>query len=132
MAAKKTPDPVALVFAIIALTIGGCFGDGKVDVHGAVSVDGQPVDQGTIRFEPSDGQGPTDGGPIQAGKYSAHLRPGDKKVHIEAYKQVGEQQQNPADPSSPVLPVYEPIISTKVAAQVAGGRNDLDFHLKSQ
>ncbi len=117
--------------AFMALTAIGCFGDGKINVSGSVSANGQPVDHGTIRFAPTDGHGPTDGGPIEAGKYSAHLMPGDKKVHIEAYKKIGEEKQNPADPSSPVLPVYEPIINTDVTAEVTAGRKDLDFHLES-
>lgn len=107
----------------------GCFGDGKLSVSGTVSVNGTPVDQGTIRFAPADGKGPTDGATITAGKYSLQVAPGAKSVHIEGHQQVGEAKQNPDDPSSPVLPVYEPIVNTDVTADISGSRSDLNFDL---
>lgn len=107
----------------------GCFGDGKVPVSGTVSVNGIPVDQGTIRFAPVDGIGPTDGAAISGGSYSVELTPGSKNVHIEGHKKVGEEKQNPDDPSSPVLPVYEAVLNTDVTADISARLNDLNFDL---
>ena len=38
-------------------------------VQGSVTFDGQPVGQGSIVFEPSDGVGPVSGGSIEQGRY---------------------------------------------------------------
>ena len=107
----------------------GCFGDGKVQVSGTVSVNGIPVDQGTIRFAPVDGVGPTDGASITQGSYSVQLTTGSKNVHIEGHKKIGEEKQNPDDPSSPVLPVYEAIVNTDVTVDISASQSDLNFDL---
>ena len=118
------------VISFLLLT--GCLGDGKVSVSGDVSVTGSPVDQGTIRFEPSDGKGPTDGATIAGGRYTVKLTPGKKNVYIEGHQQVGEEKQNPDDPSSPILPVFEPIVKVQVTADIDAGQSDLNFDLPAQ
>lgn len=117
----------ALVTGLV--TTVGCFGDGKIEVSGKVSVAGQPIEQGTIRFAPADGKGPTDGASIAGGKYSVELTPGSKKVHIESSKKVGEKKQNPDDPSSPILPDIQVIFKADVTAEVTASRSDLNFDL---
>lgn len=121
--------PTVLMFAGLLLAGAGCSGDGQVSVSGTVTAAGQPIDEGTIRFEPADGKGPSTGAAITAGNYSTRVTPGAKKVQIKGYQQVGEKKQNPADPSSPMVPVYEPNVDANVTADISEGRSDLDFNL---
>ena len=51
----------AATWAFAVLVLGGCGGDGLVEVCGNVTFDGKPVEQGTISFLPVDGEGPTAG-----------------------------------------------------------------------
>jgi hypothetical protein len=82
--------------------LSGC-NDGKVVVLGMVTVDGQPIDEGSISLEPADGQGPTTGGLIKAGKYeltgNAAVEPGKKIVRIVGLRQTGKMV--PAGPPAP-------------------------------
>ena len=75
--------PGLVLVALVAFS--GC-SDGKVVVRGMVTVDGQPIEEGSISLEPADGQGPTTGGLIKEGKYeligNAAVTPGDKIVRI--------------------------------------------------
>jgi hypothetical protein len=90
---------------LACLAILACCGctDGKVIARGAVTVDGQPIDEGSISLEPADGQGPTTGGMIKAGKYeltgNAAASPGEKIVRIVGLRQTGKMI--PAGPPAP-------------------------------
>lgn len=57
------------VFDISLLLFAAGCGGGRANVEGQVTFDGQPVEQGTIVFEPVDGKGAAAGGTIQNGKY---------------------------------------------------------------
>lgn len=115
----------------------GCGEAAYLDVSGKVTVDGQPVTEGVIQFVPADRQGPTAGARIEAGSYAAQVPPGRKIVQIEGYRKVGEKQYDPADPTSPVLPVTEPIVperyrgSSELVLEVAESTDDAHFHLKT-
>ena len=64
---------VALLCACVAFAFVGCGQKGpkKVSISGTIMVDGEPVDKGSVRFKPADGQGPTDGATIVDGKFEA-------------------------------------------------------------
>jgi hypothetical protein len=122
---------------LCCVVIAGCSGDRKVHIRGEVRLDGRPVDYGTIRFEPVDGRGPTDGAPIQQGRYSARVTPGLKRVQIDGYREVGREKHDPHDPHSPEVPVYEPCVPeqfnarTRLQAEISPGCGPLDFQLQS-
>jgi len=100
----KRPTKVRLYGMACAaiLLLGGC-SDGKVVVRGMVTVDGQPIDEGSISLEPADGLGPTTGGLIKAGNYeltgNAAAEPGKKIVRIVGLRQTGKMV--PAGPPAP-------------------------------
>jgi hypothetical protein len=73
--------------------------------------------------------GPTDGGMISAGKYSAEVTPGKKSVHIEGHRQKGMRKHDPNDPRSPMVPDYEVVVRTDVDAEVSSAQPTLDFAL---
>lgn len=60
-----------LVCAIILPILVGCGGNGRISVEGIVTLDGQPLEQGSIEFDPLPGTpGPTAGGEIVNGKFA--------------------------------------------------------------
>ena len=98
---------LALLFVAL-LASNGC-GDGKVVVRGAVNVDGQPIEEGSISLEPADGQGPTTGGLIKDGKYeltgNAAVMPGDKIVRIVGLRKTGKMiEAGPPAPKGTLIP----------------------------
>jgi len=132
-------------FALLATLalLCGCNG-GKVEVRGMVKVDGQPLTEGSISLEPADGQGPTTGGMIQAGKYElvgeAAAVPGEKIVRIVGLRKTGKMV--PAGPPAPkgtliaelvqcVPPNYNDKSSLRVDV-VPGKANQHDFNLDSR
>ena len=96
---------MALLF-VAALT--GC-SDGKVVVRGLVNVDGEPIEEGSISLEPTDGQGPTTGGVIKSGKYElsgpASAIPGNKIVRIVGLRKTGKMiEAGPPAPKGTLIP----------------------------
>lgn len=81
----------ALRFSLFCLGLGlvvGCSGSGATgEVSGAVSYDGKPIESGSITFMPADGNGPTAGGTIANGTYTASKVPiGKSRVRISGVK----------------------------------------------
>ncbi len=84
---------LAAIVMVVALS--GCGGGSGVAVSGKVSLDGQPVKDGTIQFVPVDGtQGPSAGGTIKDGSYSIPADggplPGKHRVEISSFVDVKE------------------------------------------
>src|SRR5262245_66455623 len=79
---------------LVVPLVAGC-GHGKTAIQGEVTFNGQPVPEGSISFEPLDGQGPVTGGVITAGKYdvpaAAGTTPGEKVVRITAVRKTGRK-----------------------------------------
>src|SRR5690242_13546834 len=71
----------ALVFFVI-----GCGGSGLTPVSGVVTLDGQPLAEGTMHFAPVDGSGPSQATVIRDGKYSTELQRTKYKLRIFAPK----------------------------------------------
>lgn len=99
----------ALVVAAVSILNTGC-DKGLSTVNGTVTVDGNPVQQGAIIFEPADGQGPTAGTTIEAGKYEAKTTPGDKKVRITGFEIVGQQPAYKGMKDSPMRDVVNDVV----------------------
>ena len=68
------------VVATLGLAVLGCSGDGMVEIYGTVTIDTEPIEDGTIQFLPSDGQGPSAAARLERGQYTLRLMPGKKKV----------------------------------------------------
>lgn len=90
---KRLPATL-LCGALTLVSLVGCgasSGPGKVVVSGAVTLDGQPIPNGEIRFIPTSGTiGPVSGGAIKDGVYTAKAKGGvpigTHKVEIKAYR----------------------------------------------
>jgi len=88
--------------ALLVLSAVGCGGPAVSTVTGTVTVDGQPLKEGLIRFEPTGPNArPTDV-PILDGKYTVTLLPGEAKVSIRANKVVGKTKMYDT-PDSPTV-----------------------------
>ena len=132
-----------LGWSILLASCIGC-GSGLEAVEGDVTFDGQPVEQGTIVFEPVDGNGTTAGGQISGGKYSLSddkgVSPSKKTVRITAVRKTGRRiLAGPPEPPNKMVDEIELYIprdyntnSTLTCEVDAGEKNKHDFNLKSQ
>jgi hypothetical protein len=131
------PFRICILSAILGLPLfAGCGRDKLLEISGAVTYEGQPVQKGTIAFLSPEDKGPTAATVIVAGKYSVKVPPGPRIVRIEGFKVLGQQLLHPNNPSSPKVDVLEPIIpaeyneKSKLKAEISGNARVFDFHLK--
>jgi hypothetical protein len=138
--------------ALLAAAIGGCSGAPTDDrplqsVTGQVTLDGQPLARGLIRFEPSSPEATTAGGAtIDQGQFAldrdAGLVPGNYRVSItglgpETPAPANEGEQAPG-PETGKAPLKEPIparynVQSTLTAEVGGDRdNTFEFTLTSK
>ena len=122
--------------AALLLTAAGCNRSGELPVRGAVTLDGTPLESGSISFRPVDpSKSKGSGATIRDGRYeipaSHGLPPGKYLVTISAYKLTGRMLPDPTGG------VEKPEVAAVVFAEkqpfeatvVAGGA--LDFRLTS-
>jgi hypothetical protein len=122
------------------LLFAGCSGGARTGtVSGNVTVDGQPLADGTISFNPIDGNTPTSGGKITNGSYSVEVPTGAQKIIISAQKVTGSRAAYEGDPNSPrinitaeILPKkYSEAATTELTLDVKRGSNKKDFTLST-
>lgn len=115
----------AAALGLCCLTsIGGCGGSGDVEktvVSGAATYEGQPIEDGTIRFVPVKGtQAPVSAAQIQKGRYSADAKGGvpvgTHRVEIEAFR-TDPKAPPGADPGGLEGPPREQFIPAKYNVQ---------------
>jgi len=103
------------------------------DVIGNITLDGQPLEQGRIIFDPTDGVGTSYGAIIASGKYNARLSAGPKSVSIFSYrpsKTILDFEGNPS--VEQFLPDRFNSKST-LTAEISGERKQsVDFELQSK
>lgn len=121
----------------------GCGASHLAVVQGNVTFDGQPVEQGSITFEPADGVGPVTGGTIQNGKYrldaEGGMEPGKKIVRIRAVRATGRKiEAGPPSPPGTMVDELSPFIpaiydeKSTLTVQVAAGEVTQHFELLSK
>jgi hypothetical protein len=109
----------------------------RYPIEGEVRLDGQPLADGTIIFQPVAGDHDADVGQIKDGNFALKATAGEKKVAVKATKLVPSTEPSAlGGPPSPVTvslipPKYdrETILRETVAP---GGANKFVFELKSQ
>jgi len=132
-----------LVIGIACLTwVTGCGGGGKsgeVEVRGTVTVDGEPVERGSVTFLAADHGGAAGGGVINNGEYVASVTPGEKIVMVMGSKKVGEKLRLEGVPDSGMEEEFKTVTHanynaqrlTPLRANIEGRTNDLNFELTS-
>jgi hypothetical protein len=137
---KHTPRSVLLVAALCACA--GC-GAGRPRVEGNVTLDGAPVDGGSISFFQGSGVGSDKGNsPIRGGRYviegeaARNLTPGSYTVQIYWVQRgagSGPDSTN-LDANPGLKQVVPPQYNTRstLTTEVTSGTNKLDFDLKSR
>jgi hypothetical protein len=121
----------------LSMATSGCSTEaGKGTVSGTVTLDGQPLKDGLIRFVPVDGQTATAEAMIVDGEFRALLPIGEKRVSISAPKVVGKRPAYQAA-GAPSIDIVEELLPARYNAKseltlnVTGGRQDADFKLTS-
>jgi len=85
---------------LVAIAVSGCSTDRRVGADGDVMIDGQPVVEGAIHFEPTGNLvANTSGAKIIKGHYeiqpSHGLQPGEYRVTVQVYLPTGRKIQDP-------------------------------------
>ena len=131
---------MGLIVAALGMCL-GCSSDLTM-IEGAVTFDGQPVEQGSITFEPASGAGPSAGGTIENGRYqidASGVTPGEMIVRISAVRPTGKKiEAGPPEPPGTMVDEVRPYIpaayndQSTLKAPVKAGKVTQDFALKSQ
>ena len=120
---------------ILVACVAGCGPSGPklYLVTGSVTLDGQPLPQGFIGFDPADGKGNAYAGEILDGKFKFACEPGGKKVSIRASR----PSKKPGPDGGPDFEQYLPPrynTHTTLSAQVEprDTNADVNFDLRSK
>jgi hypothetical protein len=87
----------ALVAAFAMMFAGCSYGPPMGDVHGKVTVNGQPLTEGSIRFIPVDGETQSTGGIITNGEFQVEVPVAKQRVEIMAH--VIDKEKTPPNPT---------------------------------
>jgi hypothetical protein len=116
---------IACCAAAFCVALAGCGSGGKAQVSGTVTVDNEPLANGTIQFYPVDGNGQSAGTGITGGKYEVEASAGKMKVVINGTKVVGKIKQYDT-PDSPYVEDIRELLPPKYNTQ-----SELTVELKS-
>src|SRR5205807_8289434 len=99
------------------VVVAGCSAkSNRGTVSGSVTLDGQPLKAGIIRFMPIDGKTPTADTAITDGKFKASVPPGDKKISISGPKVTGKRRVYET-PDSPTVDIVEELLPARYNLQ---------------
>lgn len=123
-----------LLVGVCVLGVGCGEQSNMARVSGTVSVDGKPVEKGSISFISMDGMSPTAGTTITDGKYSSEAPLGEAKVEIRVPKVVGKKKLYDT-PDSPVQEVLAELLprkyneDTELRFTAERGKNEKNWEL---
>jgi hypothetical protein len=125
------------ILAVLGYCLAGCTSDSSQgNVEGTVTLDGQPLTSGIIRFVPVDGRSPTADATITEGAFSLKMPVGAKRVQIMAPKVVGKRQMYQT-PDSPTVDIVEELlparynVRSELTIDVKPGTQQGDYELVS-
>ncbi|MFH1924018.1 MAG: hypothetical protein ABIP48_29540 [Planctomycetota bacterium] len=127
--------------AVLLVVIAGCDGSNRAGVTGEVTLDGQPVEDGTISFVPSGGAAAW--GDIKGGRYSISAAEGPgvgtSRVEIRWDRKTGKKSPAvpPAPPDTMIEETEEAVparynAESELKAEVKSGKNTFDFKLEAE
>ncbi len=127
---------VFVLVVLFLLPMSGCSpGDGRLAVEGTVTLDGRPLDLGSISFRPMDGDAESISvATVRDGAFqmpaSRGLLPGAYHVTVQAFQPTGHTVDDPGFAREELVEVQFHETDLK-AAVVAGQDNQFDFPLTS-
>lgn len=137
-----------IVFCLTLLLLGaGCGqrGANRAAVHGDVTLDGRPLERGSILFVPADGaKGAVAGGPIEGGRYqispSNGVALGWNRVEIRAVRKTGKMIPKPMArrDSHEMVEEYAEAVpprfnsASTLKSEIKSGDNVADFAVESK
>jgi hypothetical protein len=119
------------------LALAGCGDSAGSQVSGTVTVDGNPVEKGRIRFFPVDGKSQPAGGEIKGGAYSVKVPAGEMTVQISVPKVIGKKKLYDA-PGAREIDIHGELLPPKYNEEsqlkfdVQPGRNEKDWPLTTK
>ena len=121
------------IIALVLLVAGCGRGPAIGELSGRVTLDGSPLAEGAMRFEPADGKGSTAGGSIQDGRYTARMMANGYRVQISS----ADMTPPPGLPAGEFFTGRERIPvryneQTELTVEVKRGTNSADFDLRSK
>lgn len=121
---------------MLILMATGC-GSSKPIMEGTVTLDGTPIEKGTIVLMPAGGKGQPAGGGIEAGRYSFPATPGTLQVIIKANRKDGKMPDPMSPGSGAMIDRYVNYVperyneKTELTVTIKPGTNKQDFQLES-
>ncbi|MFG0332897.1 MAG: hypothetical protein ACF8TS_05995 [Maioricimonas sp. JB049] len=129
--------------AVVAALVSGCGGgsDGRVTASGTVSLDGQPLPDGSVTFFDENG-GSAGVGIIENGRFSVSeassstgIQPGTYKVAVQSWESepgaVTDEGEIIVEGTSRIPEKYNSSETSGLTAEVGEGENQFEFDLKS-
>jgi hypothetical protein len=80
--------PFFIFLFLFFIVFTGCSSNNQVEISGAITVEGVPVQGGSIAFSAPDGSSPVEGAVITNGVYHAKVTIGEKIVKVTGTKNV--------------------------------------------
>lgn len=130
------------ILAILVGMVSGCADNGipREAISGQVTLDGQPLAEGSILLQPM-GEGPSAGGEIKAGRFALPRNfgpsPGKYRVELSAWKATGKTIRDEAmggqdETLVAIIPPKYNANSTLEIEVKQGEKNTFDFELSSK
>ena len=101
---RSTCFTLPILGLVLALSVGCSSSTTHGTVIGTVTLDGQPLQEGTVRFVPVDGDSQTASAAIDSGSFVATVPVGSYRVEFSAPKTVGKKKMYES-PDSPEVDV---------------------------
>ncbi len=127
---------ITLVLLACLLAFAGCSGsDGRQEISGTVTLDGEPLESGLINFRPAKGtKANSSGGTITEGRFqlpaAKGLMPGEYIVRVQSFKKSGRKVNDPQmGEIDELLPVRFNEMGALKATISDGSENQLEFAL---
>ncbi|HEX4608746.1 MAG TPA: carboxypeptidase-like regulatory domain-containing protein [Urbifossiella sp.] len=125
---------LALLFLV---PLAGCGGDGKVAVAGTLTLDGQPVANGTVTFVKSEGGAIREGAVVRDGAFEVKLPPGRYRIEVNGQRRTGTRKQKGFDGKEEEIPLTEEMFparyntKTELNEEITSSTKPLKLDLKS-
>ena len=131
-----------LSLLLLALGCGGSSGPPRAAVSGTITLDGQPLSQGTITFVPA-GEGTAASGEIEKGQFSIPAdkgpSPGKCRVEVVSFQETGKKVPGISDDASgmtaetkQIIPEQFNVKSTLAENVAESGENVFELSLESR